>query len=276
VELELPRRASVGDVLEVLESTDPAHVEALLELALKNSDALKFTLTHVAAKFGTLKRYQGNGRFGADRLLAALEDTPVFEEALREVFHEQLDVAGTERLLRRIQDDEVSVVTVGERTPVGASGRRSGQELVVPEGADASVIETVRERIREDRVLLVCLHCGEWRRKTKVKRVRDQPRCPECESTRVAALNPWAEDTVKAVRANERDDEQERLVERAYRSANLVQSHGKKAVVAMAARGVGPQTAARVIGKLRRDEDEFYRDIVEQERQYARTKSFWD
>jgi ATP-dependent Lhr-like helicase len=31
-----------------------------------------------------------------------------------------------------------------------------------------------------------------------------------------------------------------------------------------------------VIGKLRRDEDEFYRDILEQERQYARTQSFWD
>ena len=66
------------------------------------------------------------------------------------------------------------------------------------------------------------------------------------------------------------------MTQRAYRSANLVQSHGKQAVVALSARGVGPQTAARIIGKLRRDEDEFYRDILEQERRYARTRSFWD
>jgi ATP-dependent Lhr-like helicase len=44
----------------------------------------------------------------------------------------------------------------------------------------------------------------------------------------------------------------------------------------MAARGVGPHNAARIISKLREDEDDFYRDILEQERQYARTQSFWD
>jgi ATP-dependent Lhr-like helicase len=55
-----------------------------------------------------------------------------------------------------------------------------------------------------------------------------------------------------------------------------VQAHGKQAVIAMAARGVGPHNAARIISKLRENEDDFYRDILEQERQYARTQSFWD
>ncbi|MFB6109005.1 MAG: helicase-related protein, partial [Haloplanus sp.] len=276
VELEMPGRAGPADVVEVLETTDPDHVEALLELALKNSQTLKFTLTHVAAKFGALKRYQGSGRFGADRLLAALEDTPVYDEAVREVFHVDLAVEETADLLRRVQSGDLEVTTARDLTPVGTGGRSSGRELLVPENADASVIETLRERIENDRVILACLHCTEWTRKTKVKRVPDQPRCPECESTRIAALNPWDEDVVTAVRASEKDDEQERMTERAYRSANLVQSHGKQAVVAMAARGVGPHNAARIIAKLREDEDDFYRDILEQERQYARTQSFWD
>jgi len=277
VELDVPRGVSASDVVEVLEGTDPDHVRGLIELSLKNADALKFTLAHVAATFGTLKRWRGDARsrFGRDRLLDALEDTPVYDEAVRELLHEELDVAGARRVLRGIQTGELAVETVGGHTPLGTGGRGSGQELLTPENADASVIETVKERIQNDRVVLMCLHCEDWTTRRRVRRVRDQPTCPECESTRIAALNPWDEETVRAVRADEKDPEQETATERAHRAASLVQSHGKQAVVALAARGVGPRNAARVINRLRENEEQFYRDILEREREYARTRSFW-
>jgi len=277
IELELPGGVGVGDVIDVLESTDPDHVEHIIELSLKNADALKFKLAQVATKFGTLKRWRGSGsnRFGRDRLLAALEDTPIYDEAVREVFHEDLAVEATREVLAAIQSDALGIETAGTRTPIGLGGRSSGRELLSPEHADASVIQTVRERIQNDRVLLACLHCKDWRRKQQVSRVRDQPTCPDCGSTRIAALNPWADEVVAAVKASEKDDEQEKMTERAYRAASLVQTHGKRAVIALAARGVGPHNAARIINKLREDEDEFYRDILTQEREYARTQSFW-
>ena len=277
IELELPSGVSGGDVIDVLETTDPEHVRHIIELSLKNADALKFKLAQVATKFGTLKRWRGSSsnRFGRDRLLAALEDTPIYDEAVREVFHEDLAVDATQTVLAAIQSGTIGVETVGNRTPVGLGGNSSGRELLSPEHADASVIQTVRERIQSDRVLLFCLHCQDWRRKQQVSRVRDQPECPDCGSTRIAALNPWADEVVSAVKSGEKDDEQEKMTERAYRAASLVQSHGKQAVIALAARGVGPHNAARIINKLREDEDEFYRDILQQEREYARTQSFW-
>ncbi|MFD1570584.1 DEAD/DEAH box helicase [Halorubrum laminariae] len=283
IEFEVPSEVDAGDFREVLESTDPEKLTAYLELALKKSDALKFTLAQVAAKFGAVKRYrEGRGKFGGDRLLAALEGTPVYEEALREVFHVDLAVDETAEVLAAVQsdgttrDDGIELATARERTPLGTAGRSSGTEFLVPENADADVIETVRERIQNDRVIQFCLHCTDWTQTTKVRRVRDQPECPECGSTRIAALNPWDEETVAAVRAEEKDDEQERRTERAHRSASLVQTHGKRAVIALAARGVGPHNAARIINKLREDESEFYRDVLRQEREYARTQSFWD
>jgi ATP-dependent Lhr-like helicase len=111
-------------VLEVLSDTDPGHVEAIVELGLKRSDALAFRLAQVAAKFGSLKRWQGSGRLSNDRLLAALEETPMYEEAIREVFHEDLDVAATSQLLAAIQSGETTVETVRGRTPVGRAGGR--------------------------------------------------------------------------------------------------------------------------------------------------------
>lgn len=283
IEFEVPHGIDPGTFREVLETTDPDRLEAYLELAVKKSDALKFTLAQVAAKFGAVKRYkEGRGKFGGDRLLAALEDTPVYDEALREVFHADLAVPETADLLAGIQsgdggrDGSLDLAIARERTPLGTAGRSAGTEFLVPDNADADVIETVRERIRDDRVILFCLHCTDWKHTTKVRRVRDQPECPDCGSTRIAALNPWDEETVEAVRAPEKDDEQERRTERAHRAASLVQTHGKRAVIALAARGVGPHNAARIINKLREDEDEFYRDVLRQEREYARTQSFWD
>ena len=275
VELEVPRGVGPPDVVSVLEETDPDHVEALLELALKRSDALKFALVDVATTFGRLDRETGD-RMGADRLMAALEGTPVFDEAVRQVFHDDLDVAGTAALLRRVQSGAVEVVVERGSTPLGTAGRSGGREFLVPENADAGVIDTVRERILDDDVVLVCLHCAEWTRRTKVDRVPDDPECPDCGATRVAALSPYDEDTLGAVTSGDRSDEQESLVERAHRNANLVQAHGKQAVIALRARGVGPQTAARIIGNLRESEEEFYRDLLEREREYARTRSFWD
>ena len=122
---------------------------------------------------------------------------------------------------------------------------------------------------------LFCVHCTDWEHETKVRRVADQPECPRCGSTRVAALSPWADEVVKAVRADDKDDEQDDQTERAYRNASIVQSHGKPAVIALSARGVGPRNAARVINRHREDEADFYRDILEREREYARTKAFW-
>ena len=278
IELDVPRGVTGGDVTGILEDTDPQHVEAILELSLKNSDALTFKLAQVATKFGALKEHDRDRdrRFGRGRLLSALADTPAYDEAIREIFHEDLATEAASEVLEKVQLGEISISTVGERTPIGLDGRSGGKELLAPETADASVIETVRERLDSDRVVLLCVHCREWTRTKEVKRVPQEPTCPNCGSTRIAALNPWAEDVVAAVQANEKNPKQEHLTRQAHRAANLVQSHGKRAVIALAARGVGPQTAARIIANLREDEDDFYRDIIAQERQYARTKAFWD
>ncbi|MFP4591462.1 MAG: DEAD/DEAH box helicase [Halobacteriales archaeon] len=274
VTLTLPAALDGRAVVEQLRSVDPDHVEPLLELSLKGSQEVGYRLAHVGKKFGAIEDVRGEGPTASwRRLVRFFEDTPLFDEAVREIFHDDLDPAGASALLDDLAEGVVTLEVVRGPTPLSTAGRTAGSELLRPERADASVVDTVHERLLETELRLVCLHCREYDATRRVGGLPDQPRCPRCESTRLAVVSPWADELVAAL-----DDPEapERDRERLYRSASLVQSHGRRAVVALAGRGVGPQTAARIINHHREDERDFVRDILEAEREYARTRSFWD
>lgn len=277
IELELPRSVLAEDLASMLENLDPAHVEAILEMTLKNTTLLRWKMVHVARKFGALSKDIDYQKVSMNRLLGILENTPMYREALREIYHDRLDVRRAVEVLRRIGSGEITVVTSG-RSPIGTAGRGGGRDLISPEYADAAVIDLLKNRIMQDRVILFCVNCKRWKSLREVSRVPEHPECPLCGSRMVAALKPWEEDEIRIVKIPEerKTAEDRRRTKRVFRNANLVLSYGRTAAIALASRGLGPETAARVIGKMRLDEMEFYRDILKAERDYARTKRFWD
>jgi ATP-dependent Lhr-like helicase len=71
------------------------------------------------------------------------------------------------------------------------------------------------------------------------------------------------------------DDELKELTH-ARRTADLVLSYGRKAITALEVKGVGPETAFRILGKMHTKEDEFYMDLLKAKIQYLRTREYWD
>jgi len=68
---------------------------------------------------------------------------------------------------------------------------------------------------------------------------------------------------------------EERAVEqRLMKNANIVLSSGKKAVIALSARGVRPENASRILATLA-DGDGFYREILKAERNFIQTHRYW-
>ncbi|HVN65760.1 MAG TPA: DEAD/DEAH box helicase [Methanomicrobiales archaeon] len=272
--LRLPATVGPPQVKEVLLSTDPAHLNGILALALKRTSLFRWKLVQVAKKFGAIDVDADYERFSIYRLLDLFEGTVIQEEAYRELFTRYMDVPGASSILSSIQTGEVSVAT-GPLTILGREGIFSSRDMIPPPLADQAVLATLRQRLDREEIVLCCAHCRKWHAKTSVARVPDRPRCPTCGAGLIAAVKPYEEDLCTVVLRKKPATEEEKAVQaRLLRNANIVLSSGKKAVIALAGRGVGPEIASRILATMT-EGDAFYREILKAERNFIRTHRFW-
>lgn len=59
-------------------------------------------------------------------------------------------------------------------------------------------------------------------------------------------------------------------------NSDSVFSYGKQAVRALQVKGVGAETASRILGKMHPEEDKFHLDLLKAKIQYLKTREYWD
>ncbi|MDD1674018.1 MAG: DEAD/DEAH box helicase, partial [Methanomicrobiales archaeon] len=271
--LRLPRKVNALDVREILENLDPGHVDGILRLALKRTALFRWKLLQVAKKFGAIDPDADYERISMPRLLETFEGTVVQDEAYRELLMDYMDAAGAAAVAGRVRGGLVRVAT-GPLSRLGSIGLFSSRDMIPPSGSDAAILGALKRRLLQDHVLLFCMHCRKWKSRTVVEHVANHPHCPRCGAGLIAALKPWEEDAVAVASRKKVGAEERALEQRLLRNANIVLSSGKKAVIALAARGVGPDTVSRILA-TQAEGDAFYREILKAESQYVRTHRFW-
>ena len=118
------------------------------------------------------------------------------------------------------------------------------------------------------------MNCRKWKIRTVVDRVPDFPVCGNCKAKLIAALKPYEEEQYGLVNKKIKDTQEKEIERRLLRNANIVLSSGKKAVMVLAAKGVGPDTASRILATCT-DGNSLYREILKAERNFIRTHRFW-
>lgn len=271
--LRLPPAVRALEVEETLAALEPAHLPGVLKLALKRTALFKWKLVQVAKKFGAIDADADYERFSIHRLIDLFDETVIAAEAYRELFSGSMDVDAAREILLAIRDGKIAVTT-GRLSPLGSEGLSSSRDMIPPPMIDQAVIGTLMRRLDKEDVVLFCMHCRKWKSRTVVERVPDKPQCPLCNARLIAALKPWDEQFIPAMRKKEKTEEERAIEVRFLRNANIVLSSGKKAVTALAAKGVGPEAASRILATLS-EGDAFYREILKAERNYVRTHRFW-
>lgn len=272
--IELPRDIDPKLIIETLRSIRSEGVESLVRLVLKSSSYLRFRFVFVAKKFGAIERDADYRQVNFTRLAEAYEDTVLFEEAVRKVLWEDFDVEGTVRAMRRIESGEITFRTMG-LTTMGRAGLQHSRELIMPQRADHTILMALKKRLEAEVMSMSCLSCHtQWR--MKPQDAPDRIFCPRCGGQMVAALLPYNKEDIALLKKAKPNEEETKEIRRMFKNASLIREHGKRAMVTLAGRGIGPDTAARVLSSFYEDEDEFLRDILSAELTYARTKRFWD
>jgi len=272
--VELPRNVGKDVLLNALTSIKPGTIEALTRLTMSNSSYLKWRFMYVAKKFGIIEKEADHRYVSFSRLFDTYRDTPVYDDAVSKVLWEDLDVENTEKAITALSDGTIAVKVTG-MTPMGLEGIVRTKELMQPLRADHSILMAMKKRLEDEVMYASCLKCqSQWR-----VRVGDSPKrfvCGRCGGNMIAVLKEYDRDKIKLLSKKQPGGPEKSEVARIFKNANLVNEEGKKAVIILAGRGIGPDSASRILRRMHLDEDDLLRDILASEVLYAKNKRFWD
>ncbi|MGA8543072.1 MAG: DEAD/DEAH box helicase [Thermoplasmata archaeon] len=294
--LELPIAVDAPTLVDAF-SIEPASLRPLVQRLVPSGLDYRWVFLAVARKLGVLPSSADPRDLRTlEPLLEAARASPLGEEVLEKTLHDRFDVAHAETVLERVRAGTIQVVaTVASTLSDGPLERLQWRTL--PDTPPPTLLRAVRERLEKEPLVLVCLRCGFVRTTTPARyKSEGGSRCLLCHGSLSAVLSPrrmeevdrlsryakekWKPPKRGSPRAKRRErppsPELEALVRAGYTSAELVAHYGERALFALAARGIGPETARRLLMRLYRDDDAFFTEILRSERSYAKTRAFWD
>jgi ATP-dependent Lhr-like helicase len=257
-------------------------VRDTLTMATVKTGLFKRRMIHVARRFGALKKWADFSNVSLQRLIKSFEGTPIYEEALKEVFTKDLDLEKLVYVLKQIREGEIQLMkleTGGNATPVARIGieRVSMKtDLIPPERMRAVLIESAKVRLLNETCTFVCTNCWSYVEMIRAKDLSDKPKCPRCGSPAIGLLKVEEEKALPIIekKGEKLTQNEEKLHKQAMQTAQLISKYGKTAALALAARRVQPSDVREILEKQPKLSDEFYELVLEAERK-AISKRFW-
>ena len=255
--------------------------ETLTRAAVKTG-LFKRRMIHVARRFGALEKWADFSSVSLQKLIRSFEGTPIYEEALKEVFTKDLDLEQLIFVLGKLRTGEFTmqkIETGGSATPIARLGieRVSMKtDLIPPERMRAVLVESAKARLLSETRSFLCTSCWNYSEMIRVNQLPDKPKCPRCGSTAIGLLRMEEEKVLPIIekKGEKLTQSEEKMQKQALQTARLIAKYGKAAAVALCARKVNASDIATVLQKEPRISDKFYELVLEAERK-ALSKGFW-
>jgi ATP-dependent Lhr-like helicase len=263
-------------------------VEKAFEDYLEAKFPFSYKMKFVAERFGALPRGKTMSYERLSQLPKRFDRTPIYDETLREAMIEKVDLKRAKMVMRRVKSGDIKVSTTSsleKPTPLAyhiLAKFSDMSELMAPEQVLLSNIDRMKRAIEARTARMLCISCGEIADDEKIRDMPQQPSCKKCGSNLLTVLyrsqdaNHLREVLKRRREGSQLTEEELKELTQARRTADLVLSYGKKAAIALEVKGVGPETASRILGKMHPREEEFFMDLLKAKIQYLRTREFWE
>ncbi|WP_455368398.1 DEAD/DEAH box helicase [[Eubacterium] cellulosolvens] len=261
-------------------------IPTIIKNAIEYTETFAWRHWHVAKRFGAVEAKADYKLKRGKLLVNVFRNTPINEEAKREIYLEKIDIGNTVKLIKKILMSEIEIIVVDQKGTSCSPFSLPIVDKVVPHNLlrpalpSQPLANIVKERLMATSVKLICIFNADWESVRDVKTLPDVIRCPKCNSTLISVGYHGDQEILQIIKKKKKhlklSTEEKIRWNRAWKSASLVQTAGKRAILTMAARGVGPVIASRILRKPIRNEAEFYSEILKAEREYQRTRLFWD
>ena len=243
--LQLPYAIDANVVKEILLGLKEETIEELLRIILKRSQFIKWELVKVARKFGAIEK---DADYTAIRHLAEFFDEVIVNEAIESAIWNRMDIEHAKMVIRKLREGKVKIV-IQMLSPISMEGEGKKKDFL-RFGIDIEMLNALKKRLEEKKIVLKCMNCGH---EMETRVYRAPLKCPKCGSKMLGIAKE----------------------KKMAKSASLIATYGRKALLVMAGYGIGADTAARILAK-QKDGYELLREIMEAEITYSRTRRFWE
>ncbi|QOR95080.1 DEAD/DEAH box helicase [Thermosphaera chiliense] len=271
-------REVTGIVQEALARLGSYLDRDFLKQVARNGKALYWRIFQVGQRFGAIT--PGETRV-SKTMLEAFVDTVIGDEAFREVLVKDYDIDSAAELAERIARGDVRVeARYFEKLGQGHLELLGYIEIPVASSIITLDREQYAERLFNRRARLLCIRCG-YEVSGTVRELAKMEKyvCPKCKTATLALVKTDGEEEKKVIAKARRGERltssEQALLEDLAKRAIILYKHGKTALLALSARGVGASEAARILSKVSSGGD-LLSEIYESEKKYLKAKKYID
>ncbi|MCD6371376.1 MAG: DEAD/DEAH box helicase [Candidatus Aenigmarchaeota archaeon] len=267
-------------VEETLKNTEPNLLENYINLFLPSTKLFLWKFVQVAKRFGLFHERADISDRILRKIIEEFSGSPVFFETLNEIKNEKMDLENSVKILRMIKDGKIGIKISKGLSYLSLIGlEKRFKEYVLSERDEKEILEIVKNRLLERKLLVICMNCGKWWRTIRVKDIEDSLKCNVCKSkllTFSKNLNPkWIDLVKKYLKRRKLSKKEKKAIERLKERAYLFMDSGKLFAIVFAGRGIGINAVKRILHKRFLDEREIIKEIMNEEKKYVLTRKFW-